>query len=140
MMNISPVDLLMPLIGLILGIVSGILFYHLKLKQTKGSIKSILSNAEKEAEKIKKDQLFNLKIELQQRRSRFQNELRQKEDKVSRMEVNLQRREKDLIKEENKLKILQNRIDDKEKKFNEQEQILFEKQKKLDSIIDEQNR
>ncbi len=140
MPNITPVDLFLLAFGIIIGIGVGILFYHLKLKQTDGTIKSLTENAEKEAEKIKKDQLYNFKIELQQRRSRFQNELRQKEEKVSRMESNNQRREKELIKEENKLKILQNRIDNQEKKLSEQEQILFEKQKKLDSIIDEQNR
>ncbi len=124
---------------LLLGLFAGVAVYHLVLLRSKNTVKSIVEKAQREAEKIKKERLYNFKLELQQRRSRFQNELRQKEEKVNRMESQMQQREKEIRREDNQLSIMKTRLEAKERSVNELEEMLFEKHKKLDAIIEDQN-
>ena len=138
--NLTTAELIVTVFAFIIGIVGGLSFYHLNLIRTKTSIKSLNDKALKEAEKIKKEKLYDFKVEMQQRRSKFSNELRQKEEKINQQENQLLQREKQLRKEDNNLKITQSRLEIKDKKINELEEVLFEKHKKLDSIIEEQNK
>lgn len=139
-LNITSTELIIMLAVLAVGLIIGAVVYHLNLLRTKNSLKSLNEKASREAEKIKKEKLYNFKVEMQQRRSKFQNELRQKEEKINRIENQLNQKEKQLSKEDNQLKIVQNRLEIKEKKINELEELLFEKHKKLDSVIEEQNK
>lgn len=122
------------------GILIGVFIYYVILLKKKTTAKQILDNAIRGAEKEKKERLYNFKIDLQKRRSKFQNELRQKEEKNQRMESQLSKKEKQLKKEENRLKIQENRLKNKEKKINELEELLYEKHKKAENIIEEQNK
>lgn len=132
---------LLPSLGiLVLGIILGAVLYHLNLARTKSNSKSIIEKAEKEAERIKKERLFNFREELQQKRLNFQKDQRQKEEKINRLESQLNQHEKQIQRENNQLKIIQSRLETKENKINELEELLFEKHKKLDSVIEEQNK
>lgn len=138
--TITPLQLLVSFVILLLGVGIGIFLYSLILKRKKITLSSLAEKAKRDAEKIKKEKLYNFKVEMQQRRSKFQGELRQKEEKISKQETQLGRREKALRKEDNQLKIQQNRLESREKKTNELEELLFEKHKKLDSTIEDQNK
>jgi len=122
------------------GIAGGIVLTNLRLKKSKNTAKQLIADAEREIEKTKKEQLYNFKVEMQQRRSRFQNELRQKEEKNLKLENQLMIKDKEIRKDENQLKIRENRLETKEKKINELEELLYEKHKKADLVIDEQNK
>jgi len=121
------------------GLIAGILIYHLILTKKKSLGSQIIEQAERSAEKIKKEKIYDFKVELQQKRSKFQGELRQKEEKNLRIEAQLAGKEKILRKDENQVKIKENRLEIKEKKINELEEMLFEKHKKAELIIDRQN-
>ena len=138
--GITSSELLIMLFAFLVGAGIGIGIYHLNLIRTKSSLKSLNEKALREVDKIKKEKLYNFKVEMQQRRLKFQNELRQKEEKINKAESQLTQREKQLSKEDNQLKIVQNRLELKEKKINELEELLFEKHKKLDSVIEDQNK
>ena len=74
-------------IGIILGgVIIGMILYHLNLVRLKSSSKSIIEKAQKEAEKLKKEKLYNFREELQQKRLNFQKDLRQKEERINRIE------------------------------------------------------
>ena len=128
------------IIFLVIGLVGGLVLYHLRLIRNKSYAKQIIENAEHEVEKIKKDQLYKFKMEMHQQRSQFQNELKRKEDERNRLDNQLRNKDKELRKEESNMRIRQNRIENKEKKINELEEILYEKHKKADAIIEEQNK
>lgn len=132
-------EIVVPVIVFLLGLGFGITGYYLVLRNSKKTAKIIRENAQREVEKINKDRLYKFKLELQNRRNQFQNELRQKEDKVTRIESQLLSKEKDLRKGENNIRILESRIKNKEKKINELEEVLYEKHRKLDHLIDQQN-
>lgn len=121
------------------GLIIGTAIYHINLIRLKSSVKYLKEKSLKEAEKIKKEKLYDFKVEMQQRRARFQGELRQKEENISRQESQLIHREKQIRKEDNRLVITQTRLESKDKKINELEEILFEKHKKLDFVIEQQN-
>jgi len=128
------------LILLVFGLIGGLAIYHMRMKKSKSSAKQLVENAEREADKINKDILYKFKVEMQQRRSKFQSELRQKEEKNTQLENQLITKEKDLSKQENQLTIRSNRLESKEKKINELEEILYEKHKKADGVLEEQNK
>ena len=124
------------LVGLGIGIAVFSLFLHSK-KQMAGQI---IEQAKKEAEKIRRDSHFKLKTELQKKRNAFLREIKQKEEKAARLENENIRKEKALRRDENQLKIREIRLENKEKKINELEQLLYEKHKNADSLIEEQNK
>jgi len=124
----------------ILGGAIGLIVYRIILMKSNATAKQILESAREDAEKIKKDRLFNFKLELQQRRTRFQTELKQKEEKYQRLESQLLKKEKDLRRDENQLKIREARSEGREKKINELEELLYEKHKKADNQVEELNK
>jgi ribonuclease Y len=124
----------------VIGLALGILVYRLVLLKNKSTARQILENARHEAEKIKKERLFGFKVELQQRRTRFLTELKQKEEKYQRLESLLVKKEKDLRRDENQVKIRDARSEAREKKINELEELLYEKHKKVDNQLEKHNK
>ncbi|MBD3226092.1 MAG: ribonuclease Y [Caldithrix sp.] len=125
---------------LAVGVLLGLFIYYYTLKKKKKSAKQIYDDIIRQAEKEKKDRLYKFKMETQKRRTKFQEEMRRNEEKNQRMESHLIKKEKALRKEENKQKILQSRLQNKEKKINELEELLYEKHKKVDNTLEEQNK
>lgn len=138
--NVQPSQLLISVVIFLAGTGLGVFLYHLNQIRSKNVAKSLIEKAEKEAEKIKKDKLFNFREELQQKRLNFQKDLRQKEERINRIESQFNQREKQLQRDNNQLKMTQSRLESKENKINELEELLFEKHKKLDTVIEEQNK
>jgi len=137
--NLTQQSLLIAVISIVVGITIGYFIYHLIVLRTKNTTRSILEKAEREAEKIKKERLYNFKMELQEKRAAFQKELREKDEKMRRQESTLLQREKQLKRTENQLKSLEARLEKKEIRLEEQEELLFEKHKRVDAILEEQN-
>jgi ribonucrease Y len=138
--NLTTAELVITIIAFVAGLAIGTIVYHINLLRTKNSIESLKEKSLKEAEKIKKEKLYNFKVEMQQKRSRFQNELRKKEDKLNRQESELEQREKKVRKDDNQVRIAQSRLEARDKKINELQEILFEKHKKAEATIEEQNK
>ena len=88
-------QILLPILLFIIGVLGGVGGYYLLLKKSGNTARDLLDNAQKEADRINKDRLYKFKVELQNKRSQFQNELRQKEEKVTRLESQLMKKEKD---------------------------------------------
>lgn len=134
------ITFILSVVFLIAGLIVGYAYYHLRLMKQKTSAKKILENAEREAEKIKKETLYNFKVEIQRQRSKFYAELKEKEEKINRIEARLLSKENELGKEQNQIRIRSSRLSSLEKKINELEELLYEKHKKVDLLIEEQNK
>ena len=80
----------------VIGLIGGMVLYHLRLVKNKSYAKQIVENAEHEADKIKKDHLYKFKMELHQQRSQFQSELKRKEEERNRLDNKLRMKEKEL--------------------------------------------
>jgi ribonuclease Y len=126
-------------IGLALGIVIAIFAYTLYLKKKKTTAKEVIDNAENQVEQIKKEKLFKFREEMQQKRLKFQDEFKTKENQLTKNESKIIGKEKELRRLENNLKFRESRLGQRNKKIVQREEVLTQKQKKLEEIIDEQN-
>ncbi len=124
----------------IVGGIIGYVMHLFILRAKKQEAREIIEQAKRDADKIKKDKLYEFKVEMQKMRSKAQIEIRRQEEKSAKLEAQILNKEKDLRREENQLKIRENRLEVKEKKINELEELLYEKHKKVDDILEVQNR
>ncbi len=126
-------------VGLILGITLAIFIYTAYLKKKKSTAKEVLDNAENQVEQIKKEKLIKFREEMQQRRSKFQEEFKIKENQLSGNESRILGKEKEVRRLENNLNFRESRLGQRNKKIVQREEVLSERQKKLEEIIDAQN-
>jgi len=138
--NISANVLIAVFVTGIAGVFAGFLLYHVYLRQKKNTLGHLVDGAKKEAEKVKKEQLYDFKVEMQRKRSKLHSELRHKEEDISKIENQNLIKEKELRKEENKLHIHETRVSAKEKRINEMEELLYDKQRKMDNLLETQNK
>lgn len=125
--------------GLVIGMFLAFLLYGLYLKQKKISISELIQDAEKQAEQQKKDILLRFREEIQKKRNRFYEELKSKEKKYARNEQRVFQKEKELRRFENNLKIRESKYNIWESKLNENEELLHEKNKRIDNLLEMQN-
>jgi ribonuclease Y len=127
-------------ISVTVGAFISYLGYNAYLRKKKSTVKELLDNAYGEAEKIKKDQLIKFREEMQQKRSKFNEEFKAKENQLNRTETKIFNKEKELRRLENNLKYQDNRLNLRSQKLTQREESLYEKHERVDKIIDEQNR
>ena len=109
------------------------------MKKKKSTAKEVIDNAENQVEQIKKEKLFKFREEMQQKRLKFQEEFKVKENQLSKNESQNLGKEKELRRLENNLKFRESRLGQRNQKIVQREEVLSQKQKKLEEIIDEQN-
>ena len=127
------------IVGLILGCGFTIFAYTAYLKKKKSTAKDVMASAENQVEQIKKESHIKSREEMQQRRSKFQEEFKSKENQLSRNESRILGKEKEINRLENNLKFRESRLGQRTTKIAQREEMLSQKQTKLDEIIDEQN-
>jgi ribonuclease Y len=128
------------IISLIIGAIITYLGYNAYLRKKKSTAKELLDNAQGQVEKIKKDQLIKFREEMQQKRSKFNEEFKSKENQLNRTETRIFNKEKELRRMENNLKYQDNRLNLRSQKLTQREEALYEKHERVDKIVDEQNR
>ena len=114
--------------------------YNSFLAKKKATIKNVMEQVNNEVEQSKKKQLIKFREEMQHKRSRFQDEFKSKENQISRSESKLVNKEKELRRLENNLKYQENKQSSRAKKLNEREESLYDKHRRVEDIIDEQNK
>jgi len=126
-------------VGLALGIALAILTYTAYLKKKKTTAKDVIDSAENQVEQTKKEKLIKFREEMQQRRSKFQEEFKSKENQLSRNESRILGKEKELRRLENNLKFRESRLGQRSNSIAQRDENISQKQTKLEEIIDEQN-
>jgi ribonucrease Y len=122
------------------GILITLLAQNAYLKRKRSTAKELIDSAFNKAEQIKKDQLIQLREEMQRKRSKFYEEFKSKENQLGRNEAKLLNKEKDLRRLENNLKYKENRFNQRVQKLTQREEAQVEKHKRLDEILEEQNK
>ena len=130
------------IIGVFVSITAGLTYYlyNAYLAQKKATIKDVFKQVNNEVEQIKKKELIKYREEMQQKRSRFHEEFKEKENQLSQSESKILNKEKELRRNENNLKYQENKINIRTQKLNEREESLYDKHKRVDQLIDEQNK
>ena len=132
-MDNNLISILLVVLGLIVGVVACYIVLNIKKKNTAKSVEKILDNAKKEAEKVKRDSLFEtkeeihkLKLESEKEIKDRKNEMKEAEERLIQRENNMdkrdelfQKRELALDERENSLSLKQNEIQDEQVKVEE---------------------
>jgi ribonuclease Y len=142
--NVSQINLLYILIpGILLfaaGVIGALLAHDTYLKRKKSTAKELIDAAYHKAEQIKKDQLIQFREELQRKRAKFYEEFKTKENQLGRNEAKILNKEKDLRRLENNLKYKESRLNQRIQKLSQREEALYDKHKRLDETLEEQNK
>jgi len=151
-MNSVVFSILVFILGLIIGIVLVIVFGIIKRKKDEALVVSIIDNAKKEADKLKRDSILEYKEEMHKLKIETDKEIKEKkaeikdseerllqrESNIDRRDVALQNREEDLSKRENSLLDKQKEIQEKEAEMDEIKKEQLEKLEIISKYTKEQ--
>src|SRR5699024_10411843 len=131
--------LLLILLGVILGVVVGYFFAQNSLTkkqdQTRQSADYILSEANKEDERLKKEKLLEAKEENQQIRDHLDSEIRERRSDLQKQESRLLQKEENLERKSDLLDKKDEILENKEAKIEERQQQVDAKESNVQDII-----
>lgn len=141
-MNETVFSILLFVLGLILGLVSIIIINVLKKKNDEKKADTIIDKAKKEAEKIKRDSLFETKEEIHKLKMEADKEVKERkreakeaEDRLLQRENNIDRRDLALQNRETALEERENNLLEKQEKIQEAKEEMEElKRKELEEL------
>jgi ribonuclease Y len=113
--------------------------YNSIINKRKETANNLIEKAKNEAEQQKKEQLIKFREEIQRKRTKFYEDLKNREKQQYKNEQNLYKKEKGLRREENNLKIKEQKFAALENNLNDLETTLRMKQKNVDEILDDLN-
>jgi len=123
-------SILLVLIGIFVGCIIMVVYNYLKKIRTSKKVEDIISNARKEAEKIKRDNILEAKEESYRIKQDLDKEVKEKKQEMKEAEDRLLNRENNMDKRDS---MLQNR----EQILEEKENNLLNKQKEIQKSQDE---
>jgi ribonucrease Y len=138
-MSIDLTTVLIGLVFFIAGSAFAYFIYNSILTKKQENANNLIEKAKNEAEKQKKDQLIKFREELQRKRSKFYEDLKNREKQQYNHEQDVYKKQKVLRREENNIKIQEQKFAAHENKLNDIETNLRNKQKKADEVLDNLN-
>ena len=135
-------SILLVILGFAFGIVGVITFNYIKMKKDTKKAESIIDVAKKEADKIKRDSLFEakeemhkLKIETDKEIKEKKSEIKESEERLLQRENNMDRRDQTLQNRELSLEERENNLLNKQKEIQEEKDKMEEiKKQQLDEL------
>ena len=135
-------SILLVILGFAFGIVGVIAFNYINMKKDTKKAESIIDIAKKEADKIKRDSLFEtkeeihkLKLETDKEIKEKKNEIKESEERLLQRENNMDRRDQTLQNRENSLEERENNLLNKQKEIQEEKDKMEEiKKQQLDEL------
>ena len=137
-MNDTTFSILLFILGLIVGVILLLIINYFKNKQIEKKADSILEKAKKDADKIKRETLFETKEEINKLKIDADKEIKEKKNEVRETEERILQREKNLDKRD---EIMQNRekgLEDREKNLLKKQDEIQEIKEKMEDIKREQ--
>lgn len=124
-------SVLLVVIGFVCGILSIIIFNHIREKSLIKKLQDMIGNATSEAEKIKKDMLAEAKEEATKYRLQCEDEFKEKKLELKDTEERLIQRENNIDRRDINLSNREALLDEKEKKLSERQIEIQEEQDKI---------
>ena len=121
------ISILLIVIGLIVGFVLCFIYFNIKSKSTNKTAEKIISDAKREAEKTKRDSLFETKEEIHKLKLEAEKEVKDKKNEAKEVEERLIQRENSMDKRD---ELFQKR----ELALNEREDALSKKQEEIQDV------
>lgn len=131
-------SILLTLIGLSFGIIIMLIINKLKLIKSQKDADKLIENAKKEAEKIKRDNVLDIKEETYKLKQEAENEIKEKKKEITELNELIQNREKSLNKRDEIIQERERTLDQKDKDLLVRQKEIQEKDAKMESILKEQ--
>ena len=137
-MNETVFSIFIFILGLIIGIVLFFTINYLKNKKNEKKADSIIATAKKEADKIKRETLFETKEEVNKLKLEADKEIKEKKNEVKESEERLLQREKNIDKRDEIMQGREKNIDEREKNLLKKQDEIQEIKEKMEEIKREQ--
>ena len=137
-MSETMISILIFVLGLIIGISAILVINYIRNKKKEKKADSIIEKAKKDADKIKRESLFETKEEINKLKLEADKEVKEKKSEAKETEDRILQREKNLDKRD---EIMQNRekgLDDREKNLLKKQDEIQEIKEKMEEIKREQ--
>lgn len=126
------------IVGLVIGFVVANNRHQSAIDGAKQSAEGIIAGANKEAETLKKESLLEAKEENQKYRSQIESELKESKLELKTQENRLLQREQSLDRKDDTLEKREHSLEDKETKLGARQQLIDEREKEVEQLIDQQ--
>ncbi len=133
-MNETVFSILLFVLGLIVGLVIILVISILKKKRDHKRADSIIDQAKKEAEKIKRDSLFETKEEIHKLKIDSEKEIKEKKSEIKEQEDRLLQRENNIDRRDIALQNRENSLEDRENNLLEKQQKIQEAKEEMEEI------
>ena len=133
-MNDTIFSILTFVLGLIIGVIVILIINNLKNKKREKTADSIIEKAKKEADKIKRDSLFETKEDIHKLKLEADKEIKEKKNEVKESEERLLQREKNMDKRDESLQGREKNLDEREKNLLKRQDEIQETKEKMEEI------
>jgi len=133
-MNDTVFSILSFVLGLIIGIIAILIINNLKKKKTEKTANSIIEKAKKEADKIKRDTLFETKEDIHRLKLEADKEIKEKKNEIKESEERLLQRENNIDKRDESLQGREKNLDEREKNLLKRQDEIQETKEKMEEI------
>ena len=137
-MNNIVFSILLILIGLFVGIIFMIILNSIKLMNASKKVQSLLDNAKKEADKLKRDSILEAKEENHRLKVELDKETKEKKQEIKDSEERLLAREESMDRRDQTLQNREQMLEDKENKLILKQKEIQEKQMELEETKEQQ--
>ena len=137
-MNNIIFSILLILIGLFVGIIFMIILNSIKLMNASKKVQSLLDNAKKEADKLKRDSILEAKEENHRLKVELDKETKEKKQEIKDSEERLLAREESMDRRDQTLQNREQMLEDKENNLILKQKEIQEKQLELEETKEEQ--
>ena len=137
-MNKTLFSILAFVLGIIIGIIIYMIINHIKNKKNEKKADSIIQSAKKEAEKIKRESVFETKEEINKLKLDADKEIKEKKNEVKESEERLLQREKNIDKRDEMMQSREKGLEDRENNLIKKQEEIQEIKEKMEEIKREQ--
>ncbi len=137
-MNSTIFSILIFILGLIIGIIILLIINYIKAKKRENKADSIIASAKKEADKIKRDSLFETKEEIHKLKIEADKEIKEKKNEVKESEERLLQREKNIDKRDESMQTREKNLDEREKNLQKKQDEIQEIKEKMEELKKQQ--
>ena len=137
-MNSTLISILLVVAGISAGVGVTFLINSLRIKNASKKVKEMLDNAHREAEKSKRDLLFEAKEERHKLKLELDKEIKEKKEEIKETEARLIQRENNMDKRDETFQKREQLLDDREEKLQEKVKQIQNDQIEMEKLKTEQ--
>ena len=137
-MSNTVISILAFVLGIIIGVVIYLIINSLKNKKTEKKADSIITSAKKDAEKLKRESIFETKEEINKLKLDADKEIKEKKNEIKESEERLLQREKNIDKRDEMMQVREKGLEDRENNLLKKQDEIQEIKEKMEAIKREQ--